>query len=161
LAISLDLNTSSKPVFLLRSTKTNYKNLTMCILKCVLLLLNVFLCFQQFYSYRTLPKVKIILTTSLRSQIRCRCLVAKFSVIKLKISLFLYKIKYWPNRWPTIFKLYRGGQFYWWRKPEYLERKPPICRKSLTNFITWCCIDYTSPGQDSNSQIGDGHCMHM
>jgi hypothetical protein len=26
------------------------------------------------------------------------------------------------------------GPFYWWRKPEFPE-KPPICRKSLTNFI--------------------------
>ena len=25
------------------------------------------------------------------------------------------------------------------------QRKPPICRKSLTNFITKCCIEYTSP----------------
>jgi len=30
----------------------------------------------------------------------------------------------------TILKLYRGGQFYWWRTPEYPE-KPPTCRKSL------------------------------
>jgi hypothetical protein len=40
--------------------------------------------------------------------------------------------------------LYRGGHFYWWRKPEY-GRKPPTGRKSLTNFITWYCIEYTSP----------------
>ena len=25
------------------------------------------------------------------------------------------------------------------------RRKPPICRKSLTNFITYCCIEYISP----------------
>jgi hypothetical protein len=24
------------------------------------------------------------------------------------------------------------------------QRKPPICPKSLTNFITYCCIEYTS-----------------
>ena len=31
--------------------------------------------------------------------------------------------------------VYRGVQFYWWRKLEYPE-KPPTCRKSLINFIT-------------------------
>jgi hypothetical protein len=25
------------------------------------------------------------------------------------------------------------------------RRKSPSCRKSLTNFTTWCCIEYTSP----------------
>jgi len=26
-----------------------------------------------------------------------------------------------------------------------IRRKPPTCRKSLTNFITYCCIKYTLP----------------
>ena len=34
---------------------------------------------------------------------------------------------------PTIFQIYRGGQFYRLRKPG----KPPTGRKSLTNFITY------------------------
>jgi len=29
-----------------------------------------------------------------------------------------------------IIQLYRGGKFYWWRKPS-TRRKPPSCHKSL------------------------------
>jgi len=32
------------------------------------------------------------------------------------------------------------------------HRKPQTCRKSLTNFITLCGLEYTSPERDSNSQ---------
>jgi hypothetical protein len=44
----------------------------------------------------------------------------------------------------TLFQLHRGAQIYWWRKLEYPE-KLPTCRMSLTNLITKCCIEYTSP----------------
>ena len=38
----------------------------------------------------------------------------------------------------SIFQLYRGSQFCWWRKPS-TQRKPLTCRKSLTNFISGAC----------------------
>jgi hypothetical protein len=41
-----------------------------------------------------------------------------------------------------------------WRSVNRSTRtKPPTCRKSLTNFTTWCCLEYTSPEQDLNSKI--------
>ena len=53
----------------------------------------------------------------------------------------------------TIFKLYRGGQFFFdgGNRPS-TRGKPSTCRKSPTNLITYCCIEYTSPVWDSNSQ---------
>ena len=42
----------------------------------------------------------------------------------------------------TIFQLYHGGQFYGRNRSTW--RKAPICHKSLTNFITYCCIEKTT-----------------
>ena len=44
----------------------------------------------------------------------------------------------------TIFQLYRGDHFICGGNRS-THRKPSTCNKSLTNFITECCIVYTSP----------------
>ena len=43
----------------------------------------------------------------------------------------------------TIFQLCHGGQFYWWQHRS-TRRRQLTCRRSLTNFIACCCIEYTS-----------------
>jgi hypothetical protein len=40
------------------------------------------------------------------------------------------------------------------------RRTPTTCRKSLTNFITKCCIDYTSPWQDLRQSICSKFISH-
>jgi hypothetical protein len=36
----------------------------------------------------------------------------------------------------TIFQLYRGGQFYWWRKQKYTENHAPVEKTTDLSQIT-------------------------
>jgi hypothetical protein len=55
----------------------------------------------------------------------------------------------------TIFQLYRGSQFYWWGKPEYLEKNhqpfTSLERNSMSNTLTTVHIGFTSLERNSMS----------
>ena len=40
---------------------------------------------------------------------------------------------------PLIFQLYRGGQFYWWSKPEYLEKTTDLLQVTDEFYHTIMC----------------------
>jgi len=76
----------------------------------------------------------------------CSTLFTEFGTALTTILpiLFRYCYKYcYSDRGTNL-------QFYWCRKPEYPEKTIDL-RKSLKNFITQCCIEYTSPEWNSNS----------
>jgi len=46
----------------------------------------------------------------------------------------------------TVFHLYRGGQFYWWRKREYMEKTTELPQVFFfMRWWSWWCMSCTRP----------------
>ena len=64
-----------------------------------------------------------------------------------------------PLEGAVLFELYRGDQFYWWRKPEYPEKTTD--RPAANHWQTKCYVHFAVSGIRTHNFSDDSHGLHM